>query len=193
MNKRKSNQTDDEEFQGEKEFQEDEEIQDCVEFDVDSNLEESDVKESDIEEFNEEDSSSNRGDSESVNSKIVQKIKNFEKEKKKHREAFEKISFDISDLDEKHQELPAIIGIEAYKKLVFYFGSQYIYIPQYKKLVDKKRKKYVYDLFISKGADYQTTATLCGISVSTVRRYVRDYKRSSYEKNKKAKKKIKKK
>lgn len=106
----------------------------------------------------------------------------LEQLKKKHRKEFSEIDFDYEDLDEFGQEISDIIGLDNYKKISKYFAGGNRYWPQYTTLIERKRKEYVYNMFLEFG--YSKTATILGISVSTVRRYVRDFKRRLRKKSK---------
>lgn len=102
-------------------------------------------------------------------------LEELERLKKKYRKEFSELDFDYEDLDEFGQDIANIIGLDNYKKISKYCAGGNRYWPQYTTLIERKRKEFVYNMFLEFG--YTKTAVLLGISVSTVRRYVRDYKR----------------
>lgn len=110
-------------------------------------------------------------------------IEKFEAEKRKHRKAMSELEFDLDDIEPKYRMVAETVGIDAYRIMVAFCGGRNLYLPKYENIIEKKRKRYVYKVFLETGADYSKTAVYCGLSLSTVRRYVKEC--MSYYKNKK--------
>lgn len=111
-------------------------------------------------------------------------IEKFEDEKRKHRKAMSELEFDLDDIEPKYRMVAETVGIDAYRIMVAFCGGRNLYLPKYENIIEKKRKRYVYKVFLETGADYSKTAVYCGLSLSTVRRYVKEC--MSYFKKKKA-------
>lgn len=116
-------------------------------------------------------------------------MKKIEEEKKKHKKALENLQFEMEDLDPKYQAVVRLIGCEPYRRLSNYCGGQYIYVPKLKKLLERKRREYIYNVFLENNSDYKKTAVYCDLCISTVRKYVREQKRAIYDKKRRDKKK----
>ncbi len=86
-------------------------------------------------------------------------------------------------IEKKRKRYVETVGIDAYRIMVAFCGGRNLYLPKYENIIEKKRKRYVYKVFLETGADYSKTAVYCGLSLSTVRRYVKEC--MSYSKNKK--------
>ncbi len=115
------------------------------------------------------------------------KLKKFEEEKKKHKEALANMTFEIEDIEPKYQTIVELIGCESYKLMVKVYGGQYVYVPKLNKLIEKKKREYVYKVFLENGSDYKKTAIYCDLCITTVRKYVKEEKRAIYDKKRKEK------
>lgn len=116
-------------------------------------------------------------------------LEEYENKKRKHRKAISEMTFEMEDLDDFHKTIAAKIGIDAYREVVKICGGTSIYFPRYTILIERRKKEYVYNLFQQSGENYNMIANYCGISISTVRRYIREYKRFLYEQMRKENKK----
>lgn len=81
-------------------------------------------------------------------------------------------NIEISDLDEQHQELANIIGIDNLLELAAHFGGTQIYIPQIDKLVKNVKYKKIIEEF--DGFNIRQLSQKYNVSESTVYRLVRD-------------------
>ena len=152
-------------------------------------IKENDVEESEIEEdgeveefeeFAEEDLNYDEGIFEELEFEDEEARKELEKlkaEKLKHRRALKKLKFEREDLD-----VAKLIGFNNYAKLVFLYGGTSLYLPQHEKLVERKRRAYIYNVYLAYGSDMKKTTSVFGLSESTVRRYVADERK--YQLNK---------
>lgn len=137
--------------------------------------------EEEIEETDEKNTNLESNDEEKIS------FKKFEEEKKKHKEALANMTFEIEDIEPKYQAIVELIGCKSYKLLVKFYGGQYVYVPKLDKLIEKKKREYVYKVFIENGSDYKKTAIYCDLCITTVRKYVKEQKRAIYDKKRKEK------
>lgn len=128
------------------------------------------------------------GENERKEEKIQKELEEFEATRNNHRKIVREITFEMEDLDEFHQKIAMKIGIEAYRELIKLCGGSNMYFPQYSKLVERKKKEYVYNVFLESRSNYNLTANYCGLSVSTVRRYIREYKKFLYDRRRRKEK-----
>lgn len=117
------------------------------------------------------------------------KVEKLEEEKKKHRKKLDEIKIEKEDIDPKYEIFVEIIGIDGYRRLVEYLGGQYTYVPKYEKVIEKKKREYVFKVFLENDSNYSRTAIVCGLSISTVRKYVKEHRRELAEKRRKGSKK----
>lgn len=79
---------------------------------------------------------------------------------------------DINDLNEQHQELAEIIGIDNLLELASHFGGTQIYIPQMDKLLKNVKYKAIIEEF--DGFNIRQLSKKYNVSESTIYRLVRD-------------------
>lgn len=79
---------------------------------------------------------------------------------------------DINDLNEQHQELAGIIGIDNLLELASHFGGTQIYIPQMDKLLKNVKYKAIIEEF--DGFNIRQLSKKYNVSESTIYRLVRD-------------------
>lgn len=78
----------------------------------------------------------------------------------------------LEDLQEQHQEIAEVIGIEGMLKLVEAFGGNAIYFPQKKELLRQKTYRAIYREY--DGTNIRELATRYGVSERTVYNLVQD-------------------
>lgn len=155
----------------------------------DNDVEESEIEEDgeveEFEEFAEEDLNYDEGIFEELEFEDEEARKEMEKlkaEKLKHRRALKKLKFEREDLSPNGLDVARLIGFNNYAKLVFLYGGTSLYLPQHEKLVERKRRAYIYNVYLAYGSDMKKTTSVFGLSESTVRRYVADERK--YQLNK---------
>lgn len=142
-----------------------------------NSIKDNDVEESEIEE---------KGEVEEFEDEEARKeLEKFKAEKLKHRRALKKLKFEREDLSPNGLDIVKLIGFNNYAKLVFLYGGTTLYLPQHEKLIERKRRAYVYDVYLGYGSDIKKTTYVFGLSESTVRRYVADERK--YQMNKRLK------
>ena len=158
----------------------------------DNDVEESEIEEKgeveEFEEFAEEDLNYDEGIFEELefeNEEAQKKMEKLRAEKLKHRRALKKLKFEKEDLSPNGLDIVRLIGFNNYAKLVFLYGGTTLYLPQHEKLIERKRRAYVYDVYLGYGSDIKKTTYVFGLSESTVRRYVADERK--YQMNKRLK------
>lgn len=153
----------------------------------DNDVEESEIEEKgeveEFEEFAEEDLNYDEGIFEELEFENEEAQKKMEK--LKHRRALKKLKFEKEDLSPNGLDIVKLIGFNNYAKLVFLYGGTTLYLPQHEKLIERKRRAYVYDVYLGYGSDIKKTTYVFGLSESTVRRYVADERK--YQMNKRLK------
>lgn len=117
--------------------------------------------------------------------KVLEEFEKIEKEKIKHRKALKNLKFERDDLSMNALEVVQIIGMENYRKLVFRYGGTTLYFQQYENLIERKRKDYIYQVYLEHDSNIKLTTTIFGLSESTIRRYVNDVRK--YRLNKRIK------
>lgn len=158
----------------------------------DNDVEESEIEEKgeveEFEEFAEEDLNYDEGIFEELefeDEEARKEMENFKLEKLKHRRALKKLKFEMEDLSPNGLDIARLIGFNNYVKLVFLYGGTSLYLPQHEKLIERKRRAYVYKVYLAYGSDMKKTTSVFGLSESTVRRYVMDERK--YQINKQIK------
>lgn len=164
-----------------------------------NSIKENDVEESEIEieeaedfeeleefeEFAEEDLNYDEGifdELEFEDEETQKEMEKLKEEKLKHRRALKKLKFEMEDLSPNGMDVVKIIGFNNYAKLVFLYGGTTLYLPQHEKLIERKRRSYIYNVYLSYGSDLKKTTSIFGLSESTIRRYVADERK--YQLNK---------
>ncbi len=101
-----------------------------------------------FEDFAEDDLNYDEGIFEELEFEDEEARKEMEKlkaEKLKHRRALKKLKFERDDLSPNGLDIVKLIGFNNYAKLVFLYGGTTIYLPKHEKLIERKRRAYVYD------------------------------------------------